>query len=288
VLKPLTATLLLLAAAAPAPASADVGPYLDSATQPPLMASRGPATYPVMGPEGVPQVGYASGGVHDNPTTVAQYGLQQWSWWATSRQGGHLTAALTAADWLLRHQRPDGAWAYGFDFVSAGVPAPAPWISAMAQGQAISLLVRAHSATGDVRYLNAALLALGPFQRPVGQGGVVSDWEGVPWFELYAVPNAQHVLNGFEYALLGLSDLAPHSPVAATLFQQGVASLAARIARFDVPAQRGQLYAGAGAGRYLADPNYERAHVLLTQEIARRSGQPTIALYAARWAGYQG
>jgi hypothetical protein len=287
VLKPLTATLLVLAASVPAPASAETGPYLDSATQAPLMASRGPTTYPVMGAEGVPQVGYGSG-IHDNPTTVAQYGLQQWSWWVTSRDPAQLTAALTAAEWFVRHQRPDGAWAYGFDYVSAGVPVPAPWISAMAQGQAISLLVRAHSATGDVRYLNAAFLALGPFQRPVGQAGVVSDWEGVPWFELYAVPNAQHVLNGFEYALIGLSDLAPHSPVAATLFQQGVASLAARIAHFDVPAQRGQLYAAVGAGRYLADPNYERAHVLLTQEIARRSAQPTIAMYAARWAAYQG
>jgi hypothetical protein len=285
VLTPLTAMLLALAAAVPAPASAEIGRYLDSATQPPLMSSRGPTTYPVMGPEGVPQVGYPTG-VHDNPTTVAQYGLQQWSWWVTSRQGAHLTAAVTAADWFVRHQRPDGAWTYDFPFVSGGVPAAAPWLSAMAQGQAISLLVRAHSATGDVRYLNAAFLALGPFQRPVGQGGVVSDWEGVPWFELYAVPNAQHVLNGFEYALLGLSDLAPHSPVAAALFQQGVASLAARIARFDVPAQRGQLYAGVGAGRFLADPNYERAHVLLTQEIARRSAQPTIAAYAARWAAY--
>ena len=85
----------------------------------------------------------------------------------------HSGQALQAADWLLRHQTGDGAWT---------VPVPrqltprlslaAHWSSAMAQGQAMSLLTRAYRATGDGRYLRAARRAAGPFSRLSADRGV--------------------------------------------------------------------------------------------------------------------
>jgi heparosan-N-sulfate-glucuronate 5-epimerase len=269
----------LAALALPAGAHADVGPYLDIASWQRI------GDHTVMGPEGVPQVRY-HWGIEDNPVTVSQWGLQHWTWWTATRRQPDLEAARRAADWLLAHQRDDGAWEYTFKFNGAGVNLQAPWISGMAQGQAISLLVRVHHQTGDQRYIDAAELALAPLEKTVADGGVVADWDGLKWYEEYPTADSQHVLNGFEFTLIGLDDLRDRSPRAQQLWEHGVVSLVAHIGAFDAPAAHNQYYAARGAGRVLVTGSYPRIHAVLTRAIARISGDPTLAAWAARWEGY--
>lgn len=249
------------------------------------MSQRGPTTWPVVGPDGVPQVHYPWG-IEDNPVTVSQWALQHWSWWLETKRADDLAAVTTAADWLVSRQHENGAWKYTFDVTAAGVAVHAPWISAMAQGQAISLLVRAYSATHDQRHLDAARLALRPFELSVEDGGVVADWDGLPWYEEYAAVGANHVLNGYEFALVGLHDLADRDADAGRLFSAGIASLTAHIAVFDAPAARSQYYAAFGGGRFLVDDDYRQAHALLTLSLADWTADTILAAYAKRWAGY--
>jgi heparosan-N-sulfate-glucuronate 5-epimerase len=263
----------------PAPARADVGPYLDTASWTRI------DDHVVIGPEGVPRVPYYWG-LEDNPVTVAQWALQHWSWYSLSGRQADLDAAITAADWFVAHQRADGAWVYDFDFNGAGVRLRAPWISAMAQGQAMSLLVRAYSVTSDARYLDAAKRALVPFETSVEDGGVLADFDGVTWFEEYPTTPAQHVLNGFQFTLIGLHDLADHSPEAQVLWEQGVASLVARIGVFDAPESHSQWYAALGAGRMLVNGSYPRIHAVLTREIHRFTGEQTLDDWATKWEDY--
>ena len=57
----------------------------------------------------------------------------------------------------------------------SGVVELAPgWYSAMAQGQAMSLLVRAYLVSGDPRYLTSACQATKIFQVSSQQGGVLA------------------------------------------------------------------------------------------------------------------
>ncbi len=241
--------------------------------------------YNPLGPEGVPRVTYAWG-VEDNPVTVSQWGLQHWTWWLQTGADEDLERAVRGADWLVEHQRDDGAWEYQFDFAGAGVHLTAPWISGMAQGQAISLLVRLHGLTGDARYRDAAIGAVEPFERSFVDGGVRADFDGAPWYEEYPTADPQHVLNGFQFALVGLHDVAPHAPQGLALFDAGVASLVARIGVFDAPAARSQYYAARGAGRVLVSGSYPRIHAVLTRELYRLSGERTFLDYAARWERY--
>jgi heparosan-N-sulfate-glucuronate 5-epimerase len=190
----------------------------------------------------------------------------------------HRADALLAAGWLVRHQRPNGGWRYGFPFTVACFPRlEAGWISAMAQGQAMSLLWRAHRLRPRPAYRRAALRALRPFERRVAAGGVVSDFDGVPWYEEYPTRPGSHVLNGYGFSLLGLYDIAPWSPRAATLFRRGVASLRARIQRFDRPG--GSFYMpGLNASAY-----YNKVHVDLLTAIDSIRPSAVLRKYRDRW-----
>ena len=266
---------VLALALCPASAQAAPGRYLDFGARPDFVDGR----TVTIGPERVPQVHY-SWGVEDNPVTVAHWALQTFS-------RGKNGPTLVAADWLVKHQRPDGAWTYLFDFDAVGVPMRAPWISAMAQGMGISVLVRAYYTSRRPLYLRRARRALVPFTRGVARGGVASRWDGARWYEEYPGVESQHVLNGFQFSLLGLHDLAARSPRARRLWRVGVKGLAAKIAVFDAPALRSQYYAALGRGRQPVGPGYKHEHAILTRTLARLTGRRILRRYATRWEAYE-
>ena len=60
------------------------------------------------------------------------------------------------------------------------------WVSAMAQGHGISMMVRAAQVTADASYWTAAQRALAPFKKLTHEGGVRNNIMGIyPWFEEY-------------------------------------------------------------------------------------------------------
>lgn len=88
-------------------------------------------------------------------------------------------------------------------------------LSAMGQGQAISLLSRAfyHSGGNEV-YLNTAYAALKPFKVLSKNGGVLSEFMNLyPWYEEYPTVPPIFILNGFMYSLIGLYDLFSLAPI---------------------------------------------------------------------------
>jgi heparosan-N-sulfate-glucuronate 5-epimerase len=261
-----TAVIMVLAAG-PASAAYDRdGPYLDYSTM-----------Y-ALGVHGkLPRAEYPFG-TYYTPVTVAQYGLQAAGNHVLTGRAAYRSDVLLAADWLVRHQRRDGGWRYWFPFTVSGFPALKPgWVSAMAQGQAMSLLWRAHALRPRQAYRRAAVRALGPFRRSTAAGGVVADFDGVPWYEEYPTRPGSHVLNGYLYSLLGLYDIAPWSPVAGRLFRRGVAALRARIGRFDRPG--GSYYLpGLPASGY-----YNRVHVDLLGAIDYLRPSPRLQRFRGRW-----
>ncbi|NWH84500.1 GLCE epimerase, partial [Aegithalos caudatus] len=78
----------------------------------------------------------------------------------------HMAAFFAASRWLLRNQDERGGWPImvtrklgeGFKSLDPG------WYSAMAQGQAMSTLVRAYRLTKEPAFLSAALRATAPFK----------------------------------------------------------------------------------------------------------------------------
>ncbi len=83
---------------------------------------------------------------------------------------------ITCADLLIETQERDGphrgSWT---EEIVSPYRSKRPWVCAMAQGEALSVLLRARAVSeeGD-KYEKAARLALEPFSRTMEQNGVVS------------------------------------------------------------------------------------------------------------------
>ncbi|MGH2569734.1 MAG: D-glucuronyl C5-epimerase family protein, partial [bacterium] len=108
-------------------------------------------------------------------SAIDQYGLGSWDLWLAAKEPARLDAVRRQADWLVENQTVDGdgtgAWLHGYPVGGEHQVEP-PWISGLAQGMSISLLLRAWQATGHEPYREASARALRSFVAPVGRGGV--------------------------------------------------------------------------------------------------------------------
>jgi hypothetical protein len=230
-----------------------------------------------------------------NPVTIAQYGLQQFSYWAVRGDQTALHRAVLQAGWLVANQNTStGAWAYDYPF---GVGAmsetlPAGWTSAMAQGQAMSLLARIYSVyPTKSAYRTAALRARWPLSRRVADGGLLTEFHGHPHYEEYPTRSAPTLaLNGFQFCLVGLWDANQVIPSAevSDLFHRGYDTMVYQLPYHDMVTTSayhlGHLTKAPRAVHH-AD-SYHRIHVLLLTVLHAFRAHPVVAFYRDRWATY--
>lgn len=242
---------------------------------------------------GIPLLDYHGKiGLQYNPIAISQYGLGNYNLFCRTSDSGGRLKFLRVADWLVENldQNSSGLWVWNHHFDwEYRTPLKAPWYSGLAQGQGISVLVRAYQVTQDVIYLDAARRAFGTFLKTVDQGGVIyRDGNGNVWFEEYVVFPPTHILNGFIWASWGVYDyfLAMHEAVAETLFHQAIETLKTNMEKYD--AGFWSLYEQSGATlKMLASPFYHKLHIVQLKVLYRLTGQKVFNDYAEKWLGYQ-
>src|SRR5215472_8505857 len=106
---------------------------------------------------GIPLLNYRGKiGLQYNPIAIAQYGLGNYNLFRRTGDISRRNKFLNAANWLVSNQEPNAegflVWHHQFDW-EYRARLKAPWYSGLAQGQAISLLVRVYQDTGDEQYL---------------------------------------------------------------------------------------------------------------------------------------
>lgn len=144
-----------------------------------------------------------------HPVQIAQFALAHWNAYLVDGNNEHKNAFLAQASWLLAHQsrfaNDRGGW-----LVPSRLPnhrEPQYLLSALAQGNAISVLIRAYQLTGEDAFLQSASYAVRTFELDILDGGVNSPiGEDGLFFEEFAAYPAQHVLSGYILALFGLYD----------------------------------------------------------------------------------
>lgn len=252
------------------------------------------ANYP--GPydaQGIPLLDYHGKiGPQYNPIAIAQYGLGNYNLFCRNADPEQRRRSLAAADWLVANLERNSAglwvWHHHFDW-RYRTPLKAPWYSALAQGQGISLLVRAHKETGDSAYSEAARKAFGPFLQTPAEGGVsYGDSDGNIWLEEYIVSPPTHILNGFIWASWGIYDyfLATGSSDAKQLFDQTVQTLESNLRRYDTG--HWSLYELSDTRpRMVASPFYHWLHIAQLRVMERLTGRDVFGRYAERWDGYR-
>lgn len=226
-----------------------------------------------------------------NPIAIAQYGLGNLNQWLATRDENRRERFLKVADWLVANleENPGGyrVWNHYFDF-EYRTPLRAPWYSGLAQGQGISVLVRAHKHTGETKYLDTARAAFQCMRAHVDVGGVIFlDQQGHRWIEEYIVSPPTHILNGFLWALWGVYDLAlvTNEPSAWQVWQESLDTLRVNLHLYD--AGYWSLYEQSGTRmKMMASPFYHRLHIVQLQVMARLTGDSIFQQYAERWAEY--
>ena len=244
--------------------------------------------------EGIPLLNYRGAiGLRHNPIAAAQYGLSQYNRYCEAGSPEARRKFLTVADWLCRrltrNQKGVDVWSHEFLWPYRQGLQP-PWASALAQGQGISVLVRAARVTQEGRYQEAAGRALAAFTRPVQEGGVViSDGEDGLWLEEYLVEPPSHILNGAISAAWGLFDygLATGDATAKKLFGQSVCTLARNLSRYDAGFWSLYELPSDGIAASPASPFYHRLHIVQLEILFRMTGEPIFDQTAARWEEYR-
>lgn len=216
-----------------------------------------------------------------NPVTIAQMGLGAWQ--GAAEDEDLLRCVDMVASWLARALEPDGAVRYRFP-LRGTYEVAAPWVSAMAQGEIASLLVRAGATLGRPELLDAAVDAVRPLLE--GRDGLVVETSEGPVLQEYPTAPPSHVLNGWIFALWGLYDVscAPAGHGAAeALFDQSVAALASRLSLYEL---------SGGWTRYdlfphpipnVASPFYHALHAAQLRALARLVDDRRFEAAAARW-----
>lgn len=197
--------------------------------------------------------------------------------------------ALLMAEWLVINSVPGPgdrgvAWhtsaaepRYGLHVLG--------WPSARAQGQAISALLRAHSLSGEERYLATARGAVEPMTVDVADGGVRRRLDGSLVFETYPVEAPVAGLAGWLYALVGLREL--HAVTgderAAALADESRGGLVELLPRYELAWwSRASLYEPSGRPD-LARIAEHRLAALLLDELGRATADERIQATARRW-----
>ena len=220
------------------------------------------------------------------PADLAQLAL---GWWDCGLAGdASARPSFEAAAALLEKQGrvSDGEllWPYA-------VPVPKydlepPWCSALAQGQAASVFVRAHLLSGDERFAVAARKAIAPLLPASTSGLLAITADGVVPEEAPSDPPSL-ILNGWIYALWGLWDVAVGlgDRDCRGVFEGSARCLQHSIGRYDVGWwSRYSLYPHPLPD--LAKPFYHRLHIDQLDVLYRLLGYPEFTETARRWAGY--
>jgi heparosan-N-sulfate-glucuronate 5-epimerase len=241
----------------------------------------------------IPKLDYLGAiGPQYNPIAIAQHGLGNLNLYFKTGEVHRRANFLKIANWLVENleKNPGGFWVWNhhFDFEYRS-PLRAPWFSGLAQGQGISLLVRAHAETKDDRYLEAARRAFKCMQADVSEGGVIfTDESGHRWIEEYIVDPPTHILNGFIWASWGVYDLALATGDIAVrrVWEDSVKTLKDNLHLFD--AGYWSLYEQSGTRlKMIASPFYHRLHIVQLRVMAKLTGEPIFTEFADRWSLYQ-
>jgi hypothetical protein len=122
----------------------------------------------------------------------------------------------------------------GFEYLFPFDGGNPPWVSGLAQGTALTALVRAGFRLKDKTWDDAARQAIGIFRVPPPEGVAQKTAAGTHYLQYSFAPKL-HILNGFIQSLNGLFDYAKllDDPEGRALFAAGRAQAAVELPRYD-------------------------------------------------------
>ena len=221
--------------------------------------------------------------VRANPVSILQLGLGA----LQLRDPDRLPLLAKIVSWVEQRVDEHGRLAYRFPMPHT-YPLDPPWHSALAQGEAVSFLLRGACVLDRSDLFELAERTAGPLLDADSPLVVVTP-DG-PVLQEYPTDPPAHVLNGWLFSLWGLYDLAhagrPMTGIvraAADGFAAGAAALAARIDRYRTAVGWSLYDLYPHPLPNVASPFYHRLHVEQLRRQQELLPDPRIAAVAAEW-----
>lgn len=187
---------------------------------------------------------------------------------------------LRTADSLRVDSRDVLLWRYGFPYPSHSLDEG--WVSGMAQGYVLEILLAAWQATGDTTLFHAARKAGAALEISILEGGAAYTSPGCGvWFEEYAGRSAapSFTLNGHIYAVESLHYLIQFAPEFDDLYQSGIYAVKKRLPRYDLGMWSKYDLAGRAATRH-----YQRVHIRQLTQLESWTGDTVFGDYADKFS----
>lgn len=223
-----------------------------------------------------------------NGVSICRVALTAFDDYERDGDARYLTRALKHADKFLDLcvRRGDKAlvFLYPIDNLAWGAKAN-EWSSGMAQGLALSVMVRAHRHTGRGAYLEKAHAIFESLRMGIDEGGTIGYWaDGSPAIEEVAQPGepGAKILNGFITALTGVLEFAEYtdSDEALGLFHACMESIRHHLPEYDFGWWSTYDQFGTHAS------NYNETHCRQLIWCYEYTGIPVFLQYALKFASY--
>lgn len=241
-------------------------------------------------PQGIPLVNYGgSVGLQYNPVFVGGYALANYQEYLNTGKKSFREKFFAMANWFVETAQPKGdfsVWEFGFPWPWGSYNVTVPYVSALAQGSGLSVLVRAYISSRNSTYLEVAKSAMMSFKFDMNEGGVrYTDADGV-WYEEMADKGAVSgkVLNGFLSALMNLYEYSfgANDAQGYALFFEGVNSLSKNLYRYDT-----------GSWSYYdllhhspASLDYHKMHIEQLKTVYKLTNDKTFLEYSDKFQSY--
>jgi len=220
------------------------------------------------------------------PVYVAEYALGNYNKYIDNENEENKEEFLKHVDWLVENivdKKNFGVWEHYYTLPYYNFKTP--WIHGMAQGLAVSALLRAYELTKEKKYLDTAKKAYNVFNVPLKKGGVrYIDKQKNIWLEEYSVTPPPHILNGYIFALLGVYDFYQFTKQekALELWNEGIKTLEKKLDDYDL----GYWSLYNLAHKHPAPIHYHKIHIKQLNRLYQITKNKLFKKYAEQWDQY--
>ena len=207
---------------------------------------------------------------------IFQYGLAAYDLYLLNEDDSMLEIVKGCADWAIENQQEDGRWVtFAFEDMSS------PY-SSMAQGEAMSLLIRAYRQFGKSEYKDAAKQAMAFMLIPIEEGGTAM-YDGSDLY-LYEYTAQPCILNGWIFSAWGLFDYAKafNDEQAFEKWNHTVRTMAKSLPRFD-----NGYWSKYNMDKVITSPFYHKLHIAQLHVMYDLTGVDAFKKYAEQFSKYQ-
>ena len=238
--------------------------------------------YDIFDDQGLP-VRIVDGKPYRSFSTVFSYALAGYEMFLLTSDDKHLRALKVVYTEVIKRAQSDSNGALVFPHHGS--------LSAMNQGEALSIVARLNELDSRDEYLECAEKIIKPYTYLVSEGGVktfIKEDHACVWYEEYPDKDSKHVLNGMCYAMAGLLDTQRSMPtisIATQLFEDGVRSMERSLHFFDTEYWSSYWF-DEYRPNYIASVMYHNLHIVQLGYLGNASGSQILKDYSSKFNTY--